>query len=176
MPETLIQPPRTILEVWESLPESTLCELINDKIVMRPSPFDVHQKILVEISVEISLFLRKNAIGNIIVGLYDVHFSKQNILQPDIIFIKNENLHKIKENGLHGAPDIVIEVLSPSTSHFDFDDKKSIYERFGVQEYFIVEPNSKSVISFNLVDGEYEEQESSNSKFRSALLNTEIMF
>lgn len=59
MPETLIHPPRTILEVWESLPEGTLCELINDKLVMRPSPFDVHQKILGEISVEISLFLRK---------------------------------------------------------------------------------------------------------------------
>lgn len=110
------------------------------------------------------------------IGLYDVHFSKQNILQPDIIFIKNKNLYKIKETGLHGAPDIVIEVLSSSTSHFDFDEKKYVYERYGVQEYFLVEPNSSSVISYYLIDGEYEEQENTNGKINSVLLNIEIDF
>ncbi|MEO8109311.1 MAG: Uma2 family endonuclease [Ginsengibacter sp.] len=176
MPETLVRPPRTILEVWETLPEGTLCELINDKLVMSPSPIDIHQVVVGEIFIEISLLVRKTKIGNVRIAPYDVNFSKQNILQPDILFIKNENLHKIKSNGLFGSPDLIVEVLSPSTSHLDLEEKKLIYERYGVQEYFIVDPNSKSVISFYLVDGEYEEQESSNSKFRSALLNTEIVF
>ncbi len=176
MPETLIHPPRTILEVWESLPEGTLCQLINDKLVMSPAPIDIHQVVAGDIFIEVSLLARKTKIGSVRIAPYDVYFSKQNILQPDILFIKKENLHKIKSNGLFGSPDLIVEVLSPSTSHLDLDEKKSIYERYGVQEYFIVDPNSKSVTSFYLVDGEYEEQENTNGKIKSVLLNTEIDF
>ncbi|MEO8109312.1 MAG: Uma2 family endonuclease [Ginsengibacter sp.] len=176
MPETLIHPPRTILEVWENLPEGTLCQIINDKLIMSPAPIDIHQVVLNEINIEISIFLRKNPIGKVRIAPYDVHFSKQNILQPDILFIKNENLHKIKSNGLFGWPDLVIEILSPSTSHIDLEEKKFVYERYGVQEYFIVEPNSKSVTSFLLKNGEYEEQENTISKIKSDLLGTEINF
>ncbi len=71
---------------------------------------------------------------------------------------------------------MIVEVLSPSTSHIDLGEKKLIYERYGVQDYFIVDPNSKAVIYFLLKDGEYEEQENSNGKLRSALLSTEIVF
>ncbi len=176
MPETLIHPPRTILEVWKSLPEGTLCQLINDKLVMSPAPIDIHQVVLNEINIEISIFLRKNLIGKVRIAPYDVHFSKQNILQPDLLFIKKKNVHKIKSSGLFGSPDLIVEVLSPSTSHIDLEEKKSIYERYGVQEYFIVDPNSKSVISFYLVDGEYAEQENTYGKLKSVLLNTEINF
>ena len=147
MPETLVHPPRTILEVWQNLPEGTLCQLINDKLIMSPSPITVHQMVLNEINVEISIFLRKKKIGKVFISPYDVHFSRQNIFQPDLLFIKNENLHKIKSNGLFGSPDLIVEVLSPSTSHLDLDEKKLIYERYGVQEYFIIDPNSKSVIA-----------------------------
>ncbi len=176
MPETLIHPPRTMLEVWENLPEGMLCQLISDKLVMSPAPIDIHQVILNEINIELAIFLRKKNIGQIRIAPYDVHFSKQNIFQPDIFFIRNENLNNIRENGLFGSPDLVIEILSPSTSNFDLEDKKMIYERYGVQEYFLVEPNSKSVTSFYLIDGEYQEQENLNGKLRSALLTIEIVF
>ena len=173
---TLIHPPKSMLEVWESLPEGTLCQLINNKLIMSPAPQDLHQVIAGEIYVEISLFLRKNKIGESRIAPYDVHLSNQNILQPDIIFIKNENIHKIKTRGLFGAPDLVIEILSPSTSQYDYEDKKSLYERFGVSEYFIVDPNSKSVDSFFLKDGIYEEQKSITGKINSKILGTKISF
>ena len=176
MSETLIHPPKTMLEVWETLPEGTLCQLVNDKLIMSPAPIDLHQIIIGEIYIEVSLYLRKKKIGEVRITPYDVHFSKQNILQPDILFIKNENLHKIKTGGLYGAPDLVIEILSPSTSQLDFEEKKLIYERYAVQEYFIVEPNSKSVTSFFLQDGEYKEQEIGEGKIKSLLLNSEITF
>ena len=176
MPETLIHIPRTMLEVWESLPEGTLCQLINDKLVMSPSPIIIHQEVLNDINVEISMFLRKNPVGKVLIAPLDVHFSRQNILQPDILFIKKENLNKIQNNFLLGAPDLVIEVLSPSTSQLDWEDKKMIYERYGVQEYFIVEPNSRSVTSFFLNNAEYEEQESTTGEIKSVILNTEIVF
>ncbi len=176
MPETLIHPPKTMWEVWENLPEGTLCQLINDKLVMSPSPIDIHQAVLNDINIEISIFIKKSDIGKIRIAPYDVHFSKQNILQPDIIFIKSENLSRIKENGLFGAPDIVIEILSPSTSHIDWEDKKLIYEKYGVKEYFLVEPNSKSVTSFFLASIDYEEQEKQKAKIKSVVLGTEIEF
>ena len=176
MPDTLIHPPTSMLEVWENLPEGTLCQLINNKLIMSPAPQDLHQVVLSDIFVEIALYLRKNNIGQIRISPYDVHFSKQNILQPDILFIKNENLRKIKSRGLFGSPDIVIEILSPSTAHIDLDEKKLVYEKFGVQEYFIVEPTSKSVFTFFLKDAEYEEQETTEAAIKSVVLNTEITF
>ena len=176
METVLIQPPKTIQEVWGSLPEGTLCQLINDKLVMSPAPIDLHQKVIGEIYIEISLRLRKNKIGEIRIAPYDVHFSKENILQPDIVFIKNENIRKIKSRGLFGAPDLVIEILSPSTAHLNFGEKKLIYEKYGVQEYFIVEPNSKTVTSFFLLDHEYNEQKNTEGKIKSVLLNTVISF
>ena len=60
MTQALARPPKTILEVWESLPEGTLCQLINNKLIMSPAPLDIHQVISGEIYFEISLFLRKN--------------------------------------------------------------------------------------------------------------------
>ena len=176
MPQTLIHPPKSMLEVWETLPEGTLCQLINNKLIMSPAPKDIHQEILNRINVRIFNFLEKNKIGEIRIAPYDVHLSKQNILQPDILFIKNENLHKIREYGLAGAPDMVVEILSHSTSHLDYDDKKSLYERFGVAEYFIVDPNSKSVDSFFLKDGIYEEQKNITGKINSKILGTKIIF
>lgn len=176
MPETLIHPPRTILEVWESLPEGTLCQIINDKLVMSPAPIILHQIVLNEINFGILNFLKKHSIGKVLIAPVDVHFSSQNILQPDILFIKNENLSRIKTKGLYGAPDVIIEILSPSTSSFDNDDKKMIYERFDVQEYFIVDPNSKLVNAFYLIDGQYKEQTNSKGKIKSVVLNTEIKF
>ena len=176
MPETLIHPPKSMLEVWEFLPEGTLCQLINNKLIMSPAPQDLHQVVLNEINVEIALYLRKNKIGEIRIAPYDAHFSKQNILQPDILFIKNENLHKVDKKGLAGAPDMVIEILSPSTSQLDFEEKKLVYEKYGVQEYFIVDPNSKSVYAYFLNNKEYEEQETIEGKIKSILLNTEIAF
>ena len=176
METTLIHPPKTIREVWQSLPEGTLCQLINDRLVMSPAPIDIHQVVLNTINIEISIFLKKKVIGEIRIAPYDVHFSKENILQPDILFIKTENIRKIKSRGLFGAPDLIVEILSPATTHLDFDEKKLIYEKYGVQEYFIVEPNSKSVTSFLLKNKKYEEQKKTKGIIKSILLNTEIRF
>ncbi len=176
MSETLIHPPGTMLEIWETLPEGTLCQLINNKLVMSPAPKDIHQVVLFDIAFAIKTLLNKKKSGEIRIAPYDVYFSEKNILQPDILFIKNEKLNKIESKGLIGAPHIVIEVLSYNTAQWDYEDKKIIYERYGVQEYFIVDPNSKSVNAFYLENGEYEEQESTTGKIKSVVLNTLIVF
>ncbi len=65
MPVTIPHPPKTMLEVWENLPEGTLCQLINNNLVMSPSPLDIHQVVLNDINIEISIFLQKNPLGKI---------------------------------------------------------------------------------------------------------------
>ena len=176
MTSTLIHPPKSMLEVWESLPEGSLCQLIDNKLIMSPAPIIIHQQILNEINIEVSIFLRKNAAGKIIIAPVDVNFSEKNVLQPDLLFIKNENLDIIKSKGIFGSPDLVIEILSPSTFQLDYEEKKSVYEAFGVQEYFIVDPNTRYVDSFFLKDGKYHEQKTVVGKINSKILGTKIPF
>ena len=176
MNSTLIHPPKSMLEVWETLPEGTLCQLINDKLIMSPAPKDIHQVILFDIAFEIQTFLKRNKIGKLRIAPYDVHFSNQNILQPDLVFIKTDNLHLIEEKGLVGAPDLVIEVLSPGTSQLDYGEKKLVYEKYGVIEYFIVDPETSSVEYFYLINEIYETQQSVNGRIISKMLDTEITF
>lgn len=88
--------------------------------------------------------------GKVRIAPYDVYFNNRNVYQPDIIFMANENVKNIEENGLHGAPDLVIEVLSPATAKYDLEDKKDVYERYRVKEYWAVDP--KQMHFFKLID------------------------
>ncbi len=176
MQQTSLRPPRTMLEAFKSFPEGTLVQLINNQIVMAAAPLDVHQLILGIIHYELFGHVKKNKFGQIRVAPYDVYLSGRNVFQPDICFIANENLQKIEEDGLHGAPDLVIELLSPSTSKYDLDDKKDIYERYGVKEYFIVEPATKSTTHYWLENGEYQQLETTEGLIDSKLLLCQIKF
>ena len=173
---TVLNPPRTMFEVFKSLPEGTLCQLINNNLVMSPAPTDPHQKILMDISAQLFFYVSKNQLDEVRVAPYDVYFNRKNVYQPDIVFVAKENINKIKEDGLHGAPDLVIEILSPPTAKYDLEDKKDVYERYGVKEYWAVDPVSKQIYFFKLVKDEYVEAETKNAVIKSSLLKTEIKF
>ncbi|MFC5407220.1 Uma2 family endonuclease [Cohnella soli] len=85
----------------------------------------------------------------------DVHFDKDNILQPDILYIRRENKEIIRDGYVYGVPDLIVEILSTSTARNDKTIKKATYERFGVPEYWLIEPSYKLVDQYVLVDGEY---------------------
>jgi len=176
MHQATIKPPRTMLESFKSYPEGTLVQLINNQIIMPAAPLDIHQLVLGDIFLELTMFVKKNNLGQTRVALYDVFLSNRSVFQPDLCFIANENLHKIEKNGLHGAPDLVIELLSPGTSKYELDDKKDAYERFEVKEYFIVEPATKRTEHFWLVNGEFEKQDSTVAIINSKLIDCQITF
>jgi Uma2 family endonuclease len=171
-----VRPPTTMFEVWESLPEGTLCQLVNNNLIMSPSPLNVHQVVLNKINYGLLRYLENHPIGEVRIAPYDVHFSTRNIFQPDIIFISNENIHLIHETGLMGAPDLIIEILSPGTAHVDMGEKRTVYEQYGVKEYFMVEPSNKTVTSLMLQGKEFTEQESQTGVIVSKLLNTTLAF
>jgi len=93
--------------------------------------------------------------GIILIAPMDVHFDKDNILQPDILYIRKENKGIIRDGYVYGVPDLVVEILSDSTARNDKTIKKATYENFGVPEYWLVEPVYRLVDQFVLVDGEY---------------------
>lgn len=68
--------------------------------------------------------MKQNDKGTIRIAPYDVYFDNENVFQPDITFVENYNLYKIEENGLQSAPDLVVEVLSPSTANYDRGSEK----------------------------------------------------
>lgn len=169
-------PPRTLLQVYRSLPEGTLAQLIQNQIIISPAPLDRHQVIINEIYPELAIYVKKKKLGTTRVAPYDVYFDRQNAFQPDIIFIGNEQLHLIDKDGFYGAPELVIEVLSPSTAKYDLEDKKDIYERYGVKEYWIVDPADKNTVGYTLENGAFKKIFEGTGKMESKLLDWTIDF
>ena len=174
--ETIIRPPKTLLEVYKSLPEGTNAQLIENNLVMSPAPKDIHQKVLDKIYRRLGNLAEEKALGETRTAPYDVYLDEFNVYQPDIIFIAGKNADRINEDGLHGAPDMVIEILSSGTDKEDKTKKKIVYERCGVKEYWIVDPVTKIAIGFSLVNKAFVSLASEIGIIRSGLLNTEINF
>jgi len=124
---------------YMQLPEGAKFQLIKGEIIEMPSPTDTHQKILAIIFLKLGIFLLKNNVGIARFAPLDVHLDDENVFQPDMLFIANENKHIIKDR-IYGAPDMVMEVLLPSTAYYDWEDKKEIYAKHGIKEYWIVNP------------------------------------
>ncbi len=127
------------------LPEQDRRELIGGDFYVVPAPSFRHQHIVANLGLILSGYIRAKAIGEVLWAPFDVVLSEHDVVQPDILYISNERRHIITEANASGAPDLVIEVLSPSTAERDKDLKLSLYARHGVREYWIVDPNENSV-------------------------------
>jgi len=151
-------------------------QLIENNLVMSPAPLDRHQLIISEIFPHFAIHIKNRKIGTTRVAPYDVYLDKENAYQPDIIYISNERKHLIKTDGLHGAPDLIIEILSPSTAKYDIGDKKDVYERSGVTEYWIIDPADNSATGYYLVNDEYHEFFKGTGRIESKLLDWQCSF
>jgi len=113
-----------------------------------PAPQAAHQEVSTNLVYTISDFIRKNKLGKLFHAPFDVILSNKDKPQPDIMYISNERLNIIAKDGVHGAPDLVIEILSPSTGSLDKVRKSKLYYTHGVKEYWIVDPIYKAVQVF----------------------------
>ncbi len=173
--ETL-QIPRTIREVYDNLPEGTLAQLVENQLVMSPAPTYSHQNILGELYVQMVSCLKVNPIGQVILAPFDIHLDDENVFQPDLLFVRNENVDRIRESGLYGPPDLVIEILSPSTAEYDLNKKKLQYERHGVLEYWIIEPKTREVQGSFLGEGKFLSPIILTGSIKSRILDQEFRF
>lgn len=135
----------TIADI-EALPDGERAELIDGEMFMMATPMTVHQRILVKLIFEIETFIRKNK-GNceLLPVPFGVYIKKddRNYVEPDISVICHED--KLDEKGCHGAPDWVIEIVSPSSRKMDYVRKTTLYQETGVREYWIVDPKKEMV-------------------------------
>lgn len=165
------------MEAFQSLPEGTLAELIDGIIYMSPSPTPFHQQAAGKLFFEIYKFVSNRNLGSVYFAPIDVYLDEErNAVQPDIIFVADEGRTTTSRKGIHGAPEFIIEIISPSNSTHDLVVKKEIYQRFGVKEYWIVNPESKETIGFSLDNGSFRSIESSPGKLNSWLFNQVFSF
>ena len=143
---------------------------------MSPAPNVPHFRIVSFLSDEFRRIVKEFGLGEVFFAPVDVFLGNKNAVQPDIFFISNENADIIKEEAVYGAPDLIIEVLSPGNKKADFVKKKAVYEEFGVKEYFIVNPADKNVITYYFENKKYIEQPAQKGKLISKLLDAEISF
>ncbi len=176
--EEVVNPPRTIMEVFQMLPEGTLAEVIENTLYMSPTPITNHQRIIRKLSVQIDLHLTANNLGELFFAPFDVFLDKtSNAVQPDILVILTENLGIIDEKStIHGVPDLIVEILSPGNRKHDLVIKRALYEKFGVKEYWVIDPATKESIGFSLKDHSYVEFYKGNGEIHSQLLNRPFIF
>ena len=166
------------MEVYKNLPEGTLAELIENVIYMSPSPVTSHQKVLQLIFRRLSEGIEDQGKGEIIIAPFDVYLDESsNAVQPDVVVILNSNAGALNPNGhFHGVPDFIVEVLSPGNKDHDLIKKKELYERFGVKEYWVVDPQTKQTQGFQLRDKTYQVLFEGTTIIQSTLLNLSFNF
>lgn len=125
-------------------------EVIEGELVMVAAPNTIHQMVSANLEYEMRMFVKKHKSGILLDAPTDVYLDENNVVQPDILFISEKNKSKVTEKNISGAPDLAVEILSPSTAYHDLVAKKDVYEQFGVKEYWIVDPKRSWVEIFTL--------------------------
>ena len=137
------------------LPEDKRYEIIDGELFMVPSPNEAHQHILAYIFNCVFNYVKINKLGYVYCAPFDVLFSEEDIVQPDIIFVSDKNKKIITKDNIQGTPDLLVEILSPGTSKRDLGIKKKLYAKNGVREYWVVDPAQETIEVLNLKEGEY---------------------
>ena len=119
---------------------------------MTPAPVPRHQRILRKILFILEQFVTEKDLGELFCAPCDVYLDNENVVQPDILFISKVRLNIIGEKNIQGPPDLAIEILSESSAYRDMVKKKRLYARFGVKEYWIVDPIEKAIDIYILKD------------------------
>jgi len=148
--------PKLTYEEFRQLPDDgKRYELIHGEVHLTPSPATKHQFALQNLSRSLDPFVFKHRLGEIFVAPLDVRLSPDTAVQPDLIFISNSRARIIKENYIDGAPDLVVEILSPSTAAHDRATKLALYAEAGVPEVWLLDPVAKTVEVLKLQGNKY---------------------
>src|SRR5579863_4527081 len=130
-------------------------EILDGELIVSPTPKLLHQDIVLRLAVAFCRYLEEHPIGRVFASPLDVIFTELDVLEPDLIFVLEEHRH-ILQDWIRGTPDLVIEVLSPSSVWRDRGPKLRAYARFGVPEYWIADPDARAIELYRLGKEEYE--------------------
>lgn len=141
---------------YEKLPEGAPYQLIGGKLIMTPAPEVQHQRVSRDVGFKLHEFIKKNGLGEVFLAPIDVQLSEHDVYQPDIVFIHKDRLDVIGRKKIEAAPDIVMEILSPSTGYYDLKTKYDSYEQAGVKEYWIIDHHRKKVDVYQNKNGKFQ--------------------
>ena len=150
------QAKRWTYEEYYRLDDDQRHEIIDGKLLMAPAPDMWHQDWSLNLTLLIATHVKHHNLGKVFVAPFDVVLDSENTVQPDLIFVATANLGIIKQRAIFGVPDLLVELISPSSVRRDRYDKKELYARFGVKEYWMGDPANKSLEILTLKEGRYE--------------------
>lgn len=152
-----IQPQRTFTyEDLSSFPDDNFRrELIDGELIVTASPSTNHQRVVAFLVHRLMSHTDQRG-GEVLPAPYDVRFSDTDVVEPDVLYVKPENMPKLEQRFLAGPADVVVEVSSPSTRRLEIHRKLRLYERFQVPEYWYVDIEAERVEVYRLTSTGYE--------------------
>ena len=128
-------------------------EILDGELGVTPSPTRSHQELAANLLIALKLFVAARGLGEVFIAPFDVILEKTSVVVPDLLFVSRERLEIVTEHGVQGAPDLIVEILSPGTSRRDRGDKAQLYARHGVRHYWLADPDGQVLETLEL-DGE----------------------
>lgn len=156
MVSVMIKKKKCTYEDYLKIPDDKRCELINGELLMTPSPTPRHQQITGKLEFILRAFVTEKNFGEIFDAPCDIYLDNENVVQPDILFISKGKSGIIGEKNIQGAPDLVIEIISESSVYRDMVQKKRLYAKFGIKEYWIGLPGEEEIEVHILKDNTYQ--------------------
>jgi Uma2 family endonuclease len=129
-------------------------ELIDGELIVTPAPSTRHQDVVLELGARLLAHVKEHG-GKVFIAPTDVFFSDTNVVEPDVLYVRPENVARVEKKLVRSAPDIVVEVSSPSTRRLELVRKHELYARFGVPEYWYVDLEADRVEVYRLGAGHY---------------------
>jgi Uma2 family endonuclease len=161
----------TVREYLSGREEKLRSELLRGFLVREPAaPFFSHQAVVTRTTVLLDEHVRAQGLGVVCVSPIDVILDEPNaiVVQPDVVFVSTERVGIIR-NQIWGAPDLVVEVISPRTARRDRTSKLKLYRQFGVQEYWIMDHRSVTVVPLQIAAAR-RRRLTGNAMVRSAVI------
>jgi Uma2 family endonuclease len=143
-------------EDYCALPDDGLrYEIIEGALFAEPSPRPTHQEVAFRLATLLDAHVRTRGLGKVYIAPVDVILDRRAVMVPDLIFIARDRLGIVTERGVEGAPDLIVEILSPGTARRDRVAKRNEYARYGVRHYWLVDPEAKTLEALEFAEGAY---------------------
>jgi Uma2 family endonuclease len=139
--------------------EDVRYELLDGEMIRLTSSNEAHQRILLELAFALMSHVREHRLGQVYIAPFDVVLGppgEEEVAEPDILFVSKERDDIIRKDAVHGAPDLVVEILSPSTKERDKNYKRKMYAKYGVKEYWLIDPEAETIELLALARKSYE--------------------